>query len=166
MTTHLSLTQQERKDLWFAGVSAGAGYDGPEKDHELYRVVEDILKKRKALATNEDAVNLFDEIAGLANHWHHPSGDFRYDLRELAQTLRGVLKRLSGVDVLESELWNPRGAEPIPHQVAFTQAITSENTQWVCGCGHVGDSYGSTVATRFGEHLRQQQELTAPIPAL
>jgi hypothetical protein len=163
--TELSLTQQERKDLWAAGVSVGAGYDGPEADHELYRVVEAVLRKRKALATNEAGVHLFDEIAGIANHWAHPSGDFRYDLRELAQTLRQSLKRLTGVDVLESELWNPRGAEPIAHHVAYTQAITDHNTQWVCACGHVGDSYASTVATRFGEHLRRQHELTAPSPA-
>lgn len=94
---------------------------------------------------------LLDAMTKLARHWRYPSGDFRYTLNELADTMRVVIKGATDVDIYGDEDDDPEGPHPLPlerHKVVFTQPITDHNTQAVCACGHVMDSYGSTVAQR------------------
>lgn len=107
-----------------------------------------------------DRPNLLAEVTELAWHWRYPSGDFRYALPELAQSLREVIFRCTKRDPWEESEWKPRGPDRLAHAIVFTQATSSENTQAVCSCGHVMDSYGSTVAQRFGDHLRRVHEVT------
>lgn len=153
------LTKHERSEIWTSAISAGARYDGPEGNHQIYRDVEQLLAKRQIFTTDQPGIRLFDAVAELAHHWRYPTGDFRYNLPEMAQVLRQMLNRVADVDVFDSAQWNPRGAEPIAHHVAFVQPIATQSSQWVCTCGHVDDSFGFTVAERFGQHLREQLAL-------
>lgn len=104
---------------------------------------------------------LLDAIVELANHWRYPSGgDFRYSLPELAQTLRELVVATTGVDAFDGSIWDPKGPKrQTRHEVVFQQVISDANTQAVCACGHVFDSFASTVATRFGKHLQQVAEV-------
>lgn len=158
MTATVKITERERNALWEAAIRAGNSNGGPAQATELIAELERILTARGALA-DDRGLALLDGIIEIAQHWHNPSGDFRYDLRELAQVLRELIHRTVKIDVFDNPDWKPRGADPRSHGVVFTQTITDQNTQVVCACGHVTDSFGSTVAARFGEHLRKIAEL-------